>query len=235
LFGPRSAAGQDPGFAVSIECGEEALQGDAIAVEAAFAAAAHVGEALDRTPEVAVRVPPGGDAVEVRFDETVLLGERGPARQGILHPRRQGAILAVVPLPGHVEVLGDPLPHPAPAEDVAVGDVERRVGGGRGGRGPHHLLGEEIDVGDVGDAVPLRFGAGEDERPSVGSAELRVGPESECHVHRVPGREPDDRVGAMRAPGEAGPLGGGEELVLLRVVEVRDLDPRLLLVERRIG
>ena len=55
------------------------------------------------------------------------------------------------------------------------------------------------------------------------------------HVHRVAGGEAEDRVRAVDAPGEAVALGGGEELVLLGVVEVRGGQPRLVLVEGGVG
>ncbi len=55
-----------------------------------------------------------------------------------------------------------------------------------------------------------------------------------AHVHRVAEGVADDRVRPVHAPGEAVALGGREQLVLLRVVEVRVRQPVLVLVERRV-
>ena len=45
----------------------------------------------------------------------------------------------------------------------------------------------------------------------------------------------DDRVRAMDAPGEAIAVGRGIDLVFLGIIEVLDVQPRLLLAQRRLG
>ena len=59
------------------------------------------------------------------------------------------------------EVGREPRPEPAPAENVAVDDVERLVAAGLGGRGPFQVPGEDAGIGHVGQPVPLLGGAGE--------------------------------------------------------------------------
>ena len=73
-------------------------------------------------------------------------------------------------------------------------------------RRPDHLLGQQVGVGDVGEAVPLRLRAGEDERPAELPADRRVDRQRQHHVHRVADGEAEDGVGAVHAPGEAAPL-----------------------------
>ena len=65
---------------------------------------------------------------------------------------------------------------------------------------------EEAGVGHVGEAVPLRRRAGEEEGPTGLAADGRVGGEGDAHVHRVAERVADDGVGAMNAPGKAARL-----------------------------
>ena len=83
------------------------------------------------------------------------------------------------------------------------------------------LLGEQAGVGHVRDAVPLRLRTGEDERLVPLAADRGLHRQRLAHVHRVADGVADDRVRPVDAPGEAVARGGGEELVLLGVVEVR--------------
>ena len=133
------------------------------------------------------------------------------------------------------EVCGELWPHPAPAEDVAVHHIERLVRSGRRGGGPDHLLGENGGVGHVRDAVPLRLATRKDEGATEVLADRGVGRERESHIHQVADGVADHGVGAVHRPREALPLRRGEELVLLRVIEVRHVEPGLVFMERRVG
>ena len=75
---------------------------------------------------------------------------------------------------------------------------------------------------------------GKAEGPARLAAERRVDRQRRAHVHGVADRLADHRVRPVDAPGEAVARGGGEDLVLLRVVEVLDVEPALLLAERRL-
>ena len=129
------------------------------------------------------------------------------------------------------EPRGEARPHPAPAEDVAVDDVEGLVAGGGCGCGPFEMAGEQAGVGHVGEAVPLGSGAGEEEGAAGFAADGGVGGEGDAHVHGVAEGEADDGVGAVDAPAELVAGGGGEDLVFLGVVEVFDVEAGLFFAE----
>jgi hypothetical protein len=74
--------------------------------------------------------------------------------------------------------------------------------------------------------------ARKDERPPGLAADGGVDRQRGAHVHGVADRVADDGVRPVHAPAIAVALGGGEHLVLLRVVEILEVEPRLLLAER---
>ena len=211
---------------------QEAGQGGAVGREPGGTAARHVGEALDVASQVAVRVPPRGDAPDVLLPQSFALGQSGPHRLRPHHLLLQGSGRTLEADRLDPQGLGQARPHPAPAEDIAVGDVEGQVARSRSGGRPVHLLGQDAGVGHVGQRVPLRPGAGEHERPAGLAADGRLDGERLAHVHGVADGVADDGVRAVHAPGEPVPFGRLPELVLLGVVEVRVGQARLVLVER---
>ena len=68
-------------------------------------------------------------------------------------------------------------------------------------------------------------------RPSL-LADRSIGGERRAHVHRVADRLANDRMRPVHAPGEAVAPRGGVHFVFLVVVEVRDVETRLLLAHR---
>jgi len=98
------------------------------------------------------------------------------------------------------EPIGEARPHPVPAEDVSVDDVEGLVASGGSDCCPFEVTGEKTRVGHVGEAVPLGCGAGEEEGAAGFAADGGVGGEGDAHVHGVAEGVADDGVGAMDAP-----------------------------------
>ena len=95
------------------------------------------------------------------------------------------------------------------------------------------MVGEQAGVGHVGQARPLRFGAGKAERTAGFAADGGVGGECDAHVHRIADGIADDGVRAVDGPAEAVAVGGGEDFVFLGVIEVLDVEPALFLAEGR--
>jgi hypothetical protein len=214
---------------------EEAVVGGLVVEEAELAALAHVGDDFDGTAEVGVGVPGGGEVVEVGFGEMVTVGDVAPDWFGVGELLLEGGAFAGEGRGFDAEPLGEAGPHPAPAEDVAVDDVEGLVAGGGRGGGPLEMAGEETGVGHVGEAVPLGCGAGEEEGAIGLAAEGGVGGEGDAHVHGVAESVADDGVGAVDAPCEVVAGGGGEDFVFLGVVEVVDGEAGLFFTEGRGG
>src|ERR1700679_41745 len=90
---------------------------------------------------------------------------------------------------------------------------------------------EEGGARHVGEAIPLRCRSGEEEWLACFAADGGVGGEGDSHVHGVAECVADDGVGAMDAPTEVVSGGGGEDLVLLGVVEVFDVEAGLFFAE----
>ena len=139
------------------------------------AALPHVGERLHLAAEVGVGVPPRGQLGRASAATSPCsLDQAGPHLVGVAHPALERLRLTRVLRSLHAEPLGDPHPHLAPAEDVAVDRVERLVArSGLGGR-PDGVPAEQPGVGDVGDAAVLLGAAGEDERLAGGPADAAV-------------------------------------------------------------
>ena len=87
-------------------------------------------------------------------------------------------------------------------------------------RGPHQVVGQQARVRDVGDRLPLLARAREAEPAAGLAADRRVDGERHAHVHRVAERPADQGVRPVHGPREPVALRGGEEDVLLHVVEV---------------
>ncbi len=92
---------------------------------------------------------------------------------------------------------------------------------------------EQPRIGHIGKAVPLCRGAGEQEWPAALAADRRVDRERHAHVHRVAEGVSDDGMRPVHAPAKTVALRRREHLVLLGVIEVFDIEPRLLLAKRR--
>src|SRR6266571_7038442 len=85
--------------------------------------------------------------------EAVLLHQASPDLVGVIHPALQRGWRSWVLGRLNAEVLGQPRPHLAPPEDIAVHGVECLVlRAGRSG-GPDQVPPEQSRVGDVGDAI----------------------------------------------------------------------------------
>src|SRR5579859_3010375 len=96
------------------------------------------------------------------------------------------------------------------------------------------MVGQKPSIGYIGDRLPLLPGAREMEWPARLAADCCVDRERHAHVHRVTERPPDERVRTMDRPAEAVTLGGGEENVLLNVIEVLVRQALLLFGEGRV-
>src|SRR5580692_3514814 len=211
----------------------ESLFGILIDMETKFAAQRHVGHHLDRSAHVEVGVPWGGHAREIGFDETVFDGHFLPDSPVVRHLAFQGDWGSLEAFPRNAKPFRDARPQPAPSKDVAVNDVVGLVLGDIGGARPDKLFGEHARIGHVREAVPLRGAARELEWPAKFFADRSIGGERGPHVHRVADRFADDRMGAVHAPGETIAISPGVEFVLLAIIEVGEVQTRLLLPQRR--
>ena len=179
-------------------------------------------------------MPGGGETVEVRLGQPLARRDCAPQRGIVCHLLFQRAHDAIERRRRDAEPISDAVPHPLPAKDVAVDDVERFVVRCVGFRRPDEVAGELPRIGHVGQARPLRRRSGKRERPPRLAAQRRIDRERRAHVHGIADGETDHGMRAMDAPGEAVARGGGEHLVLLRVIEICDVEPSLLLAERRL-
>ena len=179
--------------------------------EAESPASAHVREGLDGSSQICVGMPPRGQPVDAQIS-------RSPWRRTISGQTSTASAICCSSGAGSpvewnrldAEHVGQPRPQPAPPEDVPVDDVEAVVGGGGCGRRPDEVISEEPRVGDVGDRLPLLPRAWK-VKPAAGlTADRSVDSERDAHVHRIPERPPDQRVGPMHRPRESVALGGGE-------------------------
>ena len=204
------------------------------AEEAEPPAVPHVGERLDRASEVGVRVPPRGERVDVEVAQAVTAHDLGPDLAGIGHLLLERRGLAVerhrldpsaAASRGHSRRQRKTSPLTMlSAWFAAAGVVAAHTRWSASRRG----------VGDVGDRLPLLARAREVEAAAGLAADRRVDGERHAHVHRVAERPADQRVRPVHGPREPVALGGGEEDVLLDVVEVLVRQAGLILGERRV-
>ena len=211
---------------------EEAVVGGLVVEEAKLSALAHIGDDFDRAAQIGVGVPGRDQDGEVGFDEIMFFGDAFPDGGGVGELLLQRCDFTT-PWGGcDAEPAGEAGPHPAPAEDVAVNHVECLVATRWAGGSPFQMAREEAGVSHVGEAVPLRCRAGEEEGTTGLAADGRVCGEGDAHIHRVAEGVTDDGVGAMNAPGKTSAGGSGEDFVFLGVVEVLNVQAALLLAER---
>ena len=81
----------------------------------------------------------------------------------------------------------------------------------------------------------MHRGAWKGKRSPGFPADRGVNRQCHAHVHGVADGIADDRVRAMDAPAEAVSLRRGKHFIFLRVVEILDVEPRLILAKRRRG
>ncbi len=172
--------------------------------------------------------------MNVRLGQAVGGGQRRPQRGIIGHLLGERTDLTTERHGLDIEPRGDPAPHPAPAEHIAIDHVEGLVGGGRGLRRPQQVPCQLSGIGHVGQPVPLREGAGELERAPGVAAQGGMHGQRGAHVHGIAHRCADHGMRAMHAPVEAIAGGGGKHLVFLCVVEVVHGQARLFFTEGRL-
>ncbi len=120
----------------------------------------------------------------------------------------------------HVEKFGDARPQVAPARVVAVGDVERLVGGRRRGRRPHHGARQKRHVDQLIGAVVERRAAGKAQRHAGVLGDGRVDRQRGQHVHLATDRESPHPVRPQARPGPRFALLARHQPVLLVVIEI---------------
>ena len=141
--------------AKGVEKIEEALVGGLVGEEAELAALTHVGDDFNGPAKVSVGVPGGCKDGEIGFGEIVFLSDRVPDGCGVGELLLERRDCAIEGCGLDAEPVSDARPHPTPAEDVAVDDVEGLVASyGRCGC-PLEMTREKTGVGHVGEAVPL--------------------------------------------------------------------------------
>ena len=215
----------------TVEQAEEGVFRASVPGEASEAALAHIGDHFKVPAKITVCVPPGGEPCEVGLDQPMTGGDVGPETLLSEHLLFQRTGLPCVAYGFDAEIGGQRGPHAPPAEGVAVDDVVGLVAHSVGGGRPDHVFGQQPAVRHVRKAVPLRLGAGEDERLPEFPADGCLDGERETHVHGIADRMPDYRVRAVHGPAKALVPGGSPQLVFLGVVEVGRRQPRLAFAE----
>lgn len=177
--------------------------------------------------------PPIGNVAEACLHEPVLPDNLRPHRllpgHGLRH--LELLLLAVVPGPLQPETSGEYRPQRLPVVKVSVVAVERLVlGHGVDGR-PDVLLGDEVRVGGVAEALPGAKTPRPAQSDPLLAADGGVHAQAAHDVEEAPRREAEDEVGAVHGPahGAAAPGDCGEEDVLLVVVEVWAVQARHVL------
>ena len=179
-------------------------------------------------------MPGRGQPRQVRLDQLVPHGDLPPRLRIASHLRLQRPDDAVERRRRDPEPCGDTAPHPFPAEDVAIDHVERLVMCRRRLHRPKQMAGKLARIGHVGQPMPLRGRSRKDEWPPGFAAQRGMDRQRRPHVHRIADRLADHRVRPVHAPGETVACRRGEQFILLRIIEVLDIQPPLLLAERRL-
>nr|GFC76549.1 hypothetical protein [Tanacetum cinerariifolium] len=176
-------------------------------VKARLPALRCVSHHLDGAAQVEVGVPGRCQAVQVGLGEVVAGGDIAPERRFVGQLRFQRVHRAIKTRRLDAKPRGQPRPQPAPAEIVAVGDVEGFVASRFGGGRPGQLLGNDAGIGHVRQAFPLRPRAGPLEGLPGFFANAGVGGQRGTHVHGVAYGLANDGVRAVNAPGWRGRAG----------------------------
>jgi hypothetical protein len=114
---------------------EERVIRGLVPCEAQSAALGHVGHHFDRAAEICIGMPWRGEPGEVGFRQPVTLSDIPPYPRVIRHLLFERIRRAIERRRLQTEPFGNAAPHPLPAENVAIDDVERLVRrcGGLGG------------------------------------------------------------------------------------------------------
>jgi hypothetical protein len=113
----------------------------------------------------------------------VLLSNVGPNRAYVrkLFFKRRG--MTRIPSGVDPKVTCESRLQPAPAEDVAVDDIEGLIPASFGSRGPLHMLRKDASVGYIGEPPPLLERARERKWATGFTADRRIDGERYSHVH----------------------------------------------------
>ncbi len=179
-------------------------------------------------------MPGRHEAVHVRFGQIVAFCNLAPDRSILGHLLFERLYGAIEGGGFQLEPGGNAAPHPLPAEDIAIDDVEFAVGCTRCRGSPEEMAGEKVGAGHVGQPLPLHLDAREAEGAAGVLADGSVDGKRRAHVHGIADSLADNRMRAMDAPGKAVAGGCRKHFVFLGVVEIIDLEPALFLAERRL-